>query len=47
MGRIVSFSDFPAYFAEISRLPGFVRGTILDTNILIAMSYSINGTAMR
>ena len=41
MGRVVSFSDFQQYLAELRRRPDFFAGAILDTNILIAMSYEV------
>ena len=41
MGLVVPFSEFKAYFAAIRGKPDFVRGTILDTNILISLTYEM------
>jgi hypothetical protein len=39
MGQVVSFSEFRKYYASIQGHRDFSLGTILDTNILIALSY--------
>jgi hypothetical protein len=41
MGRVVSFSEFDSYFARIRQAPNFVTGAILDTNILISLTYEV------
>lgn len=41
MGRVVSFSEFERYFAAIRCKPDFVAGAILDTNILISLTYEV------
>lgn len=41
MGRVIPFSRFPAYFREIQKSPGFVAGTVLDTNIMISLTYDV------
>lgn len=41
MGRVVPFSEFQKYIMELRCRPDFFAGAILDTNILIAMSYEI------
>jgi len=38
MGRVIAFSEFESYFESFS---GPVSGTILDTNILISLTYEI------
>jgi hypothetical protein len=39
MGKVVPFSEFSAYYSGIRESQDFERGTILDTNILIALTY--------
>ena len=41
MGRVISFSDFKNYYREIQDPPGLSQGTILDTNILISLTYEV------
>lgn len=41
MGRVVSFSEFDSYYAEIRKRPSVVPGTIFDTNILISLTYEV------
>jgi hypothetical protein len=41
VGRVVPFSDFQKYVGDLRRRPDFFGGAILDTNILIAMSYEV------
>lgn len=41
MGQVIAFSNFRDYYAEISRRAGFFSGAILDTNILVSLSYEI------
>ncbi len=40
MGRVVAFSDFDSYYSSVQK-DDFLAGTILDTNILISLSYEI------
>lgn len=40
MGQVIPFSEFASYFAAI-RLDKAVQGTILDTNILISLTYEV------
>ncbi len=42
MGKVISFSEFPKYYSKLSQRTEFVRGTIFDTNILIAIDYEVN-----
>ena len=39
MGRVIAFSEFDSYLRAIST--DFVNATILDTNILISLTYEI------
>ncbi|MBI4403837.1 MAG: hypothetical protein HY537_06740 [Deltaproteobacteria bacterium] len=41
MGRVIAFSEFDDYYDEVSRTPGFFNGALIDTNILISLSYEI------
>ena len=42
MGRVIAFSEFSSYLNDLSKgTSEFVRGTILDTNILISLTYEI------
>jgi hypothetical protein len=41
MSRIIPFSRLRDYFESGSRTPSFVPGVILDTNVLITMSYEV------
>jgi hypothetical protein len=41
MGRVIPFSDFQRYYAEARQSADFAPGTILDTNILIALTYEV------
>lgn len=42
MGRVIAFSEFTSYMKDLSKgTSEFVRGTILDTNILISLTYEI------
>ncbi len=40
MGRVVKFSEFEDYYTAIQSYEGPMLGTILDANILIALSYT-------
>ena len=40
MGRVVRFSEFEDYYADLENREGPILGTILDANVLIALSYS-------
>jgi len=42
MGRVIAFSEFADYYAPLRDNTGFSKGTILDTNILIALMYDVN-----
>lgn len=42
MGRVISFSEFREYFKSALQQPDVNNAAILDTNILIALSYEIN-----
>jgi hypothetical protein len=44
MGRVVPFSEFRKYYERIRGCRDFESGTILDTNILIALSYEAKQT---
>jgi hypothetical protein len=41
MGQVVPFSEFRDYFAAIRFDDGIAEGTILDTNILISLTYEV------
>ena len=41
MGRVVAFSEFESYYQDISKAEGFLNGSLLDTNVLISLSYEI------
>lgn len=41
MGRVISFSEFKAYYSAISHSSDFAKGAILDTNILISLTYEV------
>ena len=41
MGRVIPFSEFQRYISEQRRRSDFFTGAILDTNILVAMSYEV------
>ena len=41
MGRVISFSDFKNYYRDVQDLPGASKCTILDTNILISLTYEV------
>ncbi len=41
MGRVISFSNFSGYYANKQREVGFCSGAILDTNILISLTYDV------
>lgn len=41
MGQVIPFSDFIRYYEKIRERQDFERGTILDTNILIALTYEV------
>ena len=40
MGKVVAFSETVSYFERLDE-SNFVRGTVLDTNILISLTYEI------
>ncbi len=40
MGQVIAFSEFDTYFAAMDNRT-LVRGTILDANILISLTYEI------
>lgn len=42
MGRVIAFSEFSEYYRSIRDSADFSKGTILDTNILIALTYEVN-----
>ena len=42
MGRVIAFSEFTAYYEPLRGRAEFARGTIIDTNILIALTYEVN-----
>jgi len=42
MGRVIAFSEFADYYAQLRGDARFSKGTILDTNILIALTYDVN-----
>ncbi len=44
MGRLVAFSEFNEYYNEISNNDSFVKGTVLDTNILVSLMYEVKST---
>ena len=41
MGRLVSFSEFDDYYAEIFKGQTFAKGAILDINILVSLMYEV------
>ncbi len=41
MGRVIPFSEFENYYQKIQKSPGFVPGTILDTNVIVSLTYDI------
>lgn len=41
MGLVIPFSEFASYYEEVRRRHAFARGTIVDTNILISMTYEV------
>ena len=41
MGRVISFSDFKSYYREVKDLSEYSNGSILDTNILISLTYEV------
>jgi hypothetical protein len=41
MGRVVSFSEFENYYSAVRTRPDIVGGAILDTNILISLTYEV------
>ncbi|OFZ79827.1 MAG: hypothetical protein A2583_06025 [Bdellovibrionales bacterium RIFOXYD1_FULL_53_11] len=41
MGLVVPFSEFKNYYAAICGTPTLARGTVLDTNILISLTYEV------
>ena len=41
MGRVIAFSDFENYFKELNRDNSTPLGVILDTNILVSLTYEI------
>lgn len=41
MGRVISFSEFDGYFANKQREADFYSGAIIDTNILISLTYEL------
>jgi len=43
MGRVISFSDFKTYYQEVQGLPNNLKGAILDTNILVSLTYEVKG----
>ncbi len=41
MGKLISFSDFPSYYKDLKNSAKNANGTILDTNILVSLTYEI------
>lgn len=41
MGLVIPFSEFKSYYAAIRDDATFAKGTILDTNILISLTYEV------
>jgi hypothetical protein len=41
MGFVISFSEFESYYAAIRDNATFAKGAILDTNILISLTYEV------
>ena len=41
MGKLISFSDFPSYYKDLKNSGKNADGTILDTNILVSLTYEI------
>ena len=41
MGKVVPFSEFKAYYSAIRSNGDFAKGAILDTNILISLTYEV------
>lgn len=42
MGKAISFSEFNSYYKPLRGSKEFAQGTIIDTNILIALTYEVN-----
>lgn len=42
MGQVIAFSEFADYYEPLREHGEFVQGTIIDTNILIALTYEMN-----
>jgi hypothetical protein len=42
MGQVISFSDFNSYYKPLRESGKFAQGTIIDTNVLIALTYEVN-----
>jgi hypothetical protein len=42
MGRVIAFSEFAAYYEPLRERGGFKQGTIIDTNVLIALTYEVS-----
>lgn len=42
MGQVIAFSEFTMYYKQRQLRHDFVPGTIIDTNILIALTYEMN-----
>jgi hypothetical protein len=41
MGLVIPFSEFKSYYAAIRNKSEFAKGTILDTNILVSLTYEM------
>ncbi|MEW6058440.1 MAG: hypothetical protein AB1540_17705 [Bdellovibrionota bacterium] len=41
MGQVISFSEFKRYYGKIRHRSDFAKGTILDANILISLTYEV------
>ena len=44
MGKVIPFSKFRAYLLQKQLETGFVPATILDTNVLISLTYEVKAT---
>ena len=44
MGQVISFSEFSSYYSDLQKKPDYFPATILDTNILIALTYEVKSS---